>query len=784
MPSKEKLWEYIQSSPDPVDKREIAHHFGITGQDRTKLRILLRELMDQGVVMQNPAKAYGPPNMLPDSAMIEILGPDRNGELLARPVEWHGKGRMPNIYVFDKKADRNALKPGDRVLARLKKTGPHDYDAKVLKARADDLTAEAPVIGIFKKYKDGGFVSPTDKKVKEDFLIPPDYMGDAQDGDLVSILPLPNPPRFLRNKNPSRVVEVLGDATDPKLISLIAIHSQGIPTHFKKEVLDEAESFEEPQLEDKREDLRQVPLVTIDGGDARDFDDAVYATPDTDPKNPGGWKIIVAIADVSYYVRPFSALDRSAFERGNSTYFADRVVPMLPERLSNDLCSLRPHVPRACLAAHMVIDKDTKLIDWRFARGLMRSAARLTYEQVQAAQDGQPDDTTGPLLDPVIKPLYKAYSVMKHARDKRGALDLNLPERKAIIENGIVKAIVPRTRLASHMLIEEFMILANVAAAQELERKHMPGLYRVHDKPSFERLEAAREALNDMDYSLPKTDHIHPKSINHLLHLATERGEEDFVHTLILRTQSQATYSPDNIGHFGLALEKYAHFTSPIRRYADLIVHRALVKTDKLGPGGLSEDEEKNLFAIAEHIAITERRSMIAERDVMDRFTAQYLAAHVGENFNGKVSSVTHFGIFVALTESGADGIVPMRYLPNDYYVHDEQRHRLIGKNTGRTFRMGDPIVVRLVEADPLRASTVFEVVVGGITDEKPQRHHRGNRHYKDKKSFDDKNGKKRRDDRGGKKRSGKTRNDKPRDDKPGGGGSGGKARKFKSKRR
>ncbi len=762
MPSKEALWEYIQSTPNPVDKRDIAKYFGITGQDRTKLRVLLRALMDDGVIAQNPAKAYGPPNILPDSAMIEIIGTDRNGEMLARPVEWHGKGHMPNIYVFDKKADRNALKPGDRVLARLKKTGPNDYDAKVLKAKADDITAEAPVIGIFKKYKDGGYVYPTDKKIKEDFLIPPDYMEGAHDGDLVSILPLPNAPRFLRNKNPSRIVEVLGDATDPKLISLIAIHTQGIPTHFSKEVLAEADSFKEPQLEDKREDLRQIPLVTIDGIDARDFDDAVYAMPDTEPKNEGGWKIIVAIADVSYYVRPFSALDRSAFERGNSTYFADRVVPMLPERLSNDLCSLRPHVPRACLAAHMTIDKDAKLIDWRFARGLMRSAARLTYEQVQAAKDGEADDTAGPLLESVIKPLYKAYSVLKHAREKRGALDLNLPERKAIIENGKVKAIVPRTRLDSHMLIEEFMILANVAAAQELEKKNAHGLYRVHDKPSFERLEAAREALNDLDYSLPKTDHIHPKAINHLLELSTKRGEADFVHTLILRTQSQATYSPENIGHFGLALEKYAHFTSPIRRYADLIVHRALVRADKLGPGGLSDDEDKNLFNIAEHIAITERRSMIAERDVMDRFTAQYLAAHVGENFEGKVSSVTHFGIFVSLKESGADGIVPMRYLPNDYYVHDEQRHRLVGRNSGHTFRMGDPIVVRLVEADPLRASTVFEVVVGGSGDQPQGGQRRGNFRRDKKYAGDNK--------RRGKHRGPKRDNTAPTDKRGGGG--------------
>jgi ribonuclease R len=491
-----------------------------------------------------------------------------------------------------------------------------------------------------------------------------------------------------------------------------------------------------------RVDLRQIPLVTIDGIDARDFDDAVFAEPDTDPKNPGGWHLIVAIADVSYYVRPNSALDQTAYERGNSTYFADRVVPMLPERLSNDLCSLRPQVNRACLAAHLWIDAHARLKSWQFVRGLMRSAARLTYEQVEDAHLGNPDDTTGPLTDAVIKPLYRAYSLLKHAREERGALELDLPERKALINaEGQITDIVPRKRLASHQLIEEFMILANVAAAQALEAKRAPCVYRIHDSPAYDRLESTREFLKELGYSLPKSDQLRPKNINHILKISADREDKQLIHTILLRTQSQAVYSPNNIGHFGLALEKYAHFTSPIRRYADLLVHRSLTRAFGFGEGALTDQETQGLVGICEHISQTERRSMLAERDVMDRFTAQYLSANVGREFKGHIGSVTRFGLFVTLDDTGADGIVPMRTLPRDYYIHDEKRHALIGKDYGRTYRLADPVVVRLVEADAMRGSTVFELLDGFTGKDtpdflQPQRreHKQGRRNDKDRR--------------------------------------------------
>lgn len=716
LPDKDTLREFILSAPTPPDKREIARAFKLQGQDKIAVKRFLRELADEGAIEKGEDKSYKTPNTLPESMLVELTGLDIDGEMRAKPLKWRGEGAPPVIYIGGRKHVHNGLKAGDQVLVRLKKISPHEYDGRILK-HLDDPASR--VIGIFKPYKGGGYVYPTDKKNREDYFVPPEFAEGLVDGELVVAEPIPSGKRIPREKNPVRIVERLGQKDDPRLISLIAIHSHGIPTEFPKDALKEAQAAKEPDLSGGRIDLRSVPLVTIDGADARDFDDAVYAEPDTDTKNPGGWRLIVAIADVSWYARPHSALDVSALERGNSTYFADRVVPMLPEELSNNLCSLMPKVNRACLACHMRIDQDGSLIDYRFERALMKSAARLTYEEVEKAHQGQCDEKTSPLLETVIQPLYKAYSILKRAREKRGALEIDLPERKALIdEKGRVKAIVPRTRLASHQLIEELMVLANVAAASALEDKDAPCLYRVHDRPSFDRLEATREFLKEMGYSLPKSDDLQPKNINHILKLSAERPDKELIHTLLLRTQSQAVYSPDNLGHFGLALEKYAHFTSPIRRYADLIVHRSLVQAYHLGEGGLDDRQKTELVEIAQHISDTERRSMVAERDVMDRFTAQYLSAHRGAEFAGKISGVTHFGLFVTLAETGADGIVPIRSLPRDFYIHDEKRHRLVGREYGRTFTLAQPVVVRLLEADPMRGSMVFELLTGDVGEE------------------------------------------------------------------
>ena len=728
LPSKEQLKKFIHDSGKPLSKREIARAFDVKGQDSVSLRRLLREMAEEGGVAKDARKIYKAIDELPETALIEITGLDPDGEMRAKPADWQGRGKAPVIYVLDRKRSEGYLQPGDKVLARLKKSADESYEARILKAIKPE-EEKTDIIGIFKSAKNGGTVQPTNKKIRETFFVPQEFCKDCTDGDLVIAAPLPPSRQHPRSSNAVSITERLGKKDDPRLISLIAIHSHGIPVEFPKDALFEADGMEEPDLSGGRVDLRHIPLVTIDGADARDFDDAVFAEPDPDPKNPGGWHLIVAIADVSFYVRTGSALDKTAFARGNSTYFADRVVPMLPEKLSNELCSLKPRVNRACLAVHLWLDGNAKLISHKFVRGLMRSEARLTYEQVEDAHKGYPDDTTGPLIEPVIKPLYKAYSLLKRARELRGALEIDLPERKAVIDKtGKITAIIPRVRLESHQLIEEFMILANVAAAEALEAKHAPCLYRIHDRPAMDRLETTRLFLKEMGYSLPKSDHLHPKNINHILKLSTEKGDAALIHTILLRTQSQAVYHPDNIGHFGLALEKYAHFTSPIRRYADLIVHRSLVKAHRLGEGGLLEEEGRNLHETAEHISTTERRSMLAERDVMDRFTAQYLSAQIGQTFKGRISGVTRFGLFVSLDDSGADGIVPMRSLPQDFYIHDEKRHALVGKRSGRTYRLAETVIVRLLEADAMRGSTVFELMDGDRPAAPPHRKHQGSR--------------------------------------------------------
>ncbi|HEX7006026.1 MAG TPA: VacB/RNase II family 3'-5' exoribonuclease, partial [Alphaproteobacteria bacterium] len=454
------------------------------------------------------------------------------------------------------------------------------------------------------------------------------------------------------------------------------------------------------------------------GADARDFDDAVWAEPDPDPRNRGGWHLIVAIADVAHYVRPGDALDKAARERGNSVYFPDRVVPMLPEALSNDLCSLRPNEDRACLAAQLWINRDGRLLRHRFDRALMRSAARLTYEQVQAARDGCPDDVTGPLLEPVLNPLYGAYRVLERARKKRGALEIDLPERQIVLgDDGKVASITPRARLDSHRLIEEFMILANVAVAEALEAKRQPCMYRVHEAPDPERVQALREFLETLGLNLAKGQVLKPAHFNRILERSADTPHARMVHELVLRTQAQAKYSPDNVGHFGLALRRYAHFTSPIRRYSDLLVHRALIGGFGLGPGGIGPEDAARFPEQGEHISATERRAVAAERDATDRYVAAFLADRVGAIFGGAISGVTRFGLFVTLDETGADGFVPMRRLPRDYYEHDEARHCLIGRSGGPRFDLGGRVQVRLVEANPITASLLFDLVEGGTED-------------------------------------------------------------------
>lgn len=698
--NKSDIVNFINNSPKPVTKREISDAFDVKGTEpRIELKHILREIVRENLVTRHPGGTYGQPEALEEIAIVEIIDIDIDGDLFARPVEWKRDEKPPRIEVMPDKKGHPTFKQGDRVLARLNRVSKTLYEARVVK-RLDN--EHGRIMGMIKLTKGGGMLIPANKKARDDFEIAHNDLNGAKDGDIVSAEIQPG--RGIRKK--ARVMEIMGHRDDPKAISLISMSEAGLRERFPEKVIKETEDMDVPDLKG-REDLRNIPLVTIDGADARDFDDAVFAE-----KTEEGFHLLVAIADVAYYVTPYSALDNEAYRRGNSTYFPDRVVPMLPEALSNELCSLKPKVNRACMAVHMWIDNNGKMIRYKFVRGIMRSAARLVYEQVQAAQDGMPDDVTGPLLDTVIKPLYEAFTILDKARRERGALELDLPERQVIIDaKGNMTGVRMRTRVDAHKLIEEFMILANVAAATALEAKKSPCVYRIHDRPSADKLDSAREFVESFGLSLPKGQVTQPRQINFLLLKAKELPYSHLISTVILRTQSQAVYSPENIGHFGLALQRYAHFTSPIRRYADLLVHRSLIRAYGLGPGGLDEGEEARLEEICENISNCERASMEAERNSVDRFTAAYLSTKLGAEFEGTITGVTRFGLFVDLKDNGASGIVPMRSLPQDFYIHDERSHALVGRRSGRVFRLGAPVTVMLMEADGLTGSTVLQLI-------------------------------------------------------------------------
>lgn len=690
------ILDFIKDSPIPQTKRDIAKAFGIKGGElRIVLKKILKALVADGAIVKQAGGAYSVPSGLPHVTVIEVHDMDIDGDLYAKPAEWNEElqGPPPPIVLSP---DRRPAKIGDRILARLSRQGDGVYKAKTIK-RLDDPRGQ--VMGLLRIHKNGnGILSPANKKSKYEFEIPAGDTGDARDGDLV--VGEIQPARGLKRKK-ARVVEILGCSDDPKAISLISMHEVGLSERFPDAVLKATKGMSVPPLKG-REDLRDIPLVTIDGADARDFDDAVFAE-----KTEEGYHLIVAIADVSHYVTHGSALDNEAQKRGNSTYFPDRVVPMLPEALSNDLCSLVPDEDRACLAAHLWIDPKGKLIRYKFVRGLMRSHARLIYEQVQQAYEEQHSE-----LMPILGPLYDVFAILDAARMHRGALDLDLPERKIIIdEKGNMSGVSKRLRLDSHKLIEEFMILANVAAARALEDKGAPCVYRVHDKPGSDKLDSAREFVDSFGLSLPKGQVIKPKQLNTILTKAKTLPYSHLISEVILRCQSQAVYDTDNLGHYGLALSKYAHFTSPIRRYADLLVHRSLVSAYKLGKGGMNIEEEARLEEICDHISNTERTSMSAERAATDRFTASFLSTQINAEFVGRISGVSRFGLFVLLEESGADGIVPMRSLPDDFYIHDETLHALIGRRHGRIYQMGANVTVRLLEADGITGSTVLELV-------------------------------------------------------------------------
>ena len=728
LPSKADILAFIAERPGKVGTREIARAFNLKNAMRADLKRLLRELADDGAIEKRRKKLHHA-GALPATVLADITARDRDGDLIATPDEWdadaHGPAPKIRVHLPRKMRPNQAAGLGDRVLLRIDETEEEDgirHRGHII--RIIDHPKHR-VLGIFRKIAyGGGRLEPVDKKMLgKELAIPAGATADAEDGDLIAVETSRAPRLGLPT---AQVVERLGSLKSERAVSLIAIHAHGIPSVFRRDTELEANSAK-PATVAGREDWRLVPFVTIDPPDAKDHDDAVHAEPDKSASNSGGFIVHVAIADVAHYVKPGSALDREALVRGNSVYFPDRVIPMLPERISNDLCSLRPEEDRAALAVRMVIGADGRKRGHSFHRILMRSAARLSYQQTQWAIGGRTDETTEALIEPVLAPLYAAYEAMAKARAERQPLDLDLPERKILLKaDGTVDRVISPERLEAHRLIEEFMILANVAAAETLERARVPLIYRVHDEPAMEKVQALREFLVSLDIPFAKGGALRPEAFNKILTRVKGRDTEQLINEVILRTQAQAEYAAENYGHFGLNLRRYAHFTSPIRRYADLVVHRGLIRALKLGSDGLPESLERSALAeVSAQISATERRAMLAERETADRLIAHFLADRVGATFDGRISGVTRAGLFVKLRDTGADGFVPARTIGDEYFRYDERAHAMTGSRSSQTYRLGDPVTVKLVEAAPVAGALRFELLSEGRPGHRQRRDRR-----------------------------------------------------------
>jgi ribonuclease R len=714
LPTREQILDFISTSPTPAGKREIAKAFGLHAQDKIALKALLKDMGDEGLIDSAPGRAFHKMGGVPKVTVLRIT--DADGDAVwAVPERWEAEGiPVPRLRVREQRGKRSALGVGDRILARTEEAGK-GWIAHPMKKLAG---GEEQMLGVV--HEEGGrlYLRGVDKKERNSYPI--SERNGAEPGDLVLANKAGKPPRIF-----AHVVERLGDPFAPRSFSLIAIHRHGIPNVFSDELIAEAERVSKQPL-GEREDLRDLPIVAIDPADARDHDDAVWAAPDDDPKNEGGWKAVVAIADVSFYVRPGSELDREARKRGNSVYFPDRVVPMLPEILSAEICSLKEGEDRAALVCHLQVGKQGELKSWRFSRAVVSIAANIAYDDAQTIIDGPgspramlddaylPGTAKRTTIEAALRPLWDCWRALNKAREKREPLDLDLPERRIVLdEKGRILSVAPRERLDAHKLIEDYMIAANVAAAKALEAKKAPVMYRVHEPPAREKLVALKEYLKtyDMEFALGQV--IKPATFNRILELVGEADFRDEVMQQVLRTQTQAYYGPQNAGHFGLSLGSYGHFTSPIRRYADLIVHRSLVDAYKLGPGGLTAEEAGSMDRIGESISTLERRAMEAERETIDRYVAAYLSAHVGEVMDARITGVQNFGFFATIDGIGGDGLVPVRDLGSEYFRYDEASQRLIGEDTGEFFAMGQRLKLRLAEANPISGALRFELPDG-----------------------------------------------------------------------
>ncbi|MEA3000957.1 MAG: ribonuclease [Sphingomonadales bacterium] len=739
LPTRQQILDFIASSDQAAGKREIARAFGLSGQDKVALKTLLRDMADEGLIDASPGRAFHQAGGVPKVTVLRVTDVDDSGQAWAVPERWESDAPEPRLRVLERKGRGSALGVGDRLLARTEARG-NGYAAHPMKKL---MKGSELVLGVVHREAQGLWLRPVEKKERRE--LPISDIGPAEPGDLVLAEKVGRPPRLS-----ARVTQVLGDPFAPRSFSLIAIHKHGIPHEFPAPVLEEAERVAEKDL-GEREDLTHIPIVAIDPADARDHDDAVWAAEDDDQTNAGGWKAIVAIADVSFYVRPGSALDKEARRRGNSVYFPDRVVPMMPETLSADVCSLKQGEDRAALACHLQVSKDGQLKSWRFARARVRIAANIAYEDAQTAIDAargqerievaspvcympeiesEEPAVAAALVELTLEPLWACWRALYKAREKRGPLELDLPERRVELdEKGRIASVAPRERLDAHKLIEDYMIAANVAAAKALETKKAPVMYRDHEPPSREKLVALKDYLATFGVEFSLGQVVRPSTFNRIIERIGEADIRPQVMEQILRTQTQAYYAPLNAGHFGLALGSYAHFTSPIRRYADLVVHRALVEAYGLGEGGLTNGEAEAMEVTGELISQLERRAMEAERETLDRYVAAYLSERVGDLVDCRITGVQPFGFFATVEGLGGDGLVPVSTLGREYFRYDEASQSLVGEESEARFSPGQRLKLRLAEANPVSGGLRFEVPdAGGYAPARPQRLRDGRR--------------------------------------------------------
>lgn len=701
LPSMKELTDYLNTQNGSVSKRDIARRFHIKGDNRVQLKNMLKELKDSGILERDAnAKSYRLQitGRLPEHCQLKITGEDSMGDLLARPLEWPDNNTCPQILIV-----KNKINPpagiGDIVQAKVKYIGNQLYEGTVLRRMS---AGDNNIVGMY----ENGKVYALDRRIAQPFTLL-DVPREVHNRDLI-VIDIP----MIRSRNPvAKFVRRIGSTDEPFAPTLSAIFMHRLPVSFSVQTEKDVQKVSVPLNDKNRTDLRHIPFVTIDGADARDFDDAVWAEKDTNTDNKDGYHIMIGIADVAWYVRSGSALDRDAWLRGNSVYFPDKVLPMLPFELSNGVCSLNPNEPRAAIVCEIWIDKNGRKRKHLFHRAIIQSIKRLTYDEVEDAIQGKKTINS---LEKQISALHDTYQLLRKQRHKRGVIEIDVPEQVVHVnEQGKVTNISARVQTESMQLIEELMILANVSAAETLEEKGKPVMYRVHDKPSLEKINTLNRFLLSIHYKAknPLTSHSISGDFNEILkHF--DGSEQDFaVNETILRSQSQARYDSENIGHFGLALERYAHFTSPIRRYSDIMVHRALISALKMGEGGLTADEEKTFTQTAQHISHTERQAASAEHDAVDRYIAGFLKNKVNQTFDGRISSITSFGLFVRLLTYGSDGFVPMRILTSDYFEFDEEKQTLIGRSTGKKYAVGDKIKVILRECDVLTGSLTLQPI-------------------------------------------------------------------------